>query len=32
MKWENRDINVEEWANIPNFPLLVNEGLGKTLL
>ena len=29
MKWENRDINVEEWANIPNFPLLVNEGLGK---
>ena len=25
VKWENRDINVEEWANIPKFPLLVNE-------
>ena len=25
MKWESRDINVEEWANIPKFPLLVNE-------
>ena len=24
MKWENRDINVAEWANIPNFPLLLN--------
>ena len=25
MKWENRDIYVEEWTNIPKFPLLVNE-------
>ena len=24
MKWENRDINVTEWANIPNFFLLLN--------
>ena len=24
MKWENRDINVPEWANIPNFALLLN--------
>ena len=24
MKWENRDINVVEWANIPKFPLLLN--------
>ena len=22
MKWQNRDINVIEWANIPKFPLL----------
>ena len=22
MKWENHDINVEEWANIPNFSAL----------
>ena len=32
MKWEDRDINVVEWANIPKFPLLVNEDLEKTLL
>ena len=27
MKWENRDINVEEWANIPNLvtPLRVSN-------
>ena len=25
MKWESRDINVEEWAKIPKFPLLINE-------
>ena len=25
MKWENRDINVTEWANIPKFPLLLNR-------
>ena len=24
MKWENHDINVVEWANIPKFPLLLN--------
>ena len=24
MKWENRDINVVEWANIPKFPPLLN--------
>ena len=24
MKWENHDINVIEWANIPKFPLLLN--------
>ena len=24
MKWENRDINVTEWANFPKFPLLLN--------
>ena len=24
IKWENRDINVVEWANIPKFPLLLN--------
>ena len=24
MKWENRDINVVEWANIPNFSRLGN--------
>ena len=24
MKWENRDINVAEWANIPKIPLLLN--------
>ena len=24
MKWENHDINVVEWANIPKFPLLQN--------
>ena len=22
MKWENHDINVEQWANIPNFSAL----------
>ena len=25
MKWENHDINVVEWANIPKFPLLLNS-------
>ena len=24
MKWENHDINVAEWENIPKFPLLLN--------
>ena len=24
IKWENNDINVAEWANIPNFPPLIN--------
>ena len=24
LKWQNRDINVIEWANIPKFPLLLN--------
>ena len=24
MKWENRDVNVAEWANIPKFPRLLN--------
>ena len=24
MKWENHDINVVEWANIPNFPPVLN--------
>ena len=24
IKWENRDINVVEWANIPKFPPLLN--------
>ena len=24
MKWENHDIDVAEWANIPNFPHLLN--------
>ena len=24
IKWENHDINVVEWANIPKRPLLVN--------
>ena len=24
MKWENRDSNVVEWANIPQFPPLLN--------
>ena len=24
MKWENRDINVAVWANIPKFILLLN--------
>ena len=27
MKWENHDINVAEWANIPKFPPLLNEDL-----
>ena len=25
MKWENHDIDVVEWANIPNVPYLLNE-------
>ena len=25
MKWENNDINVVEWANIPKFSSLLNE-------
>ena len=25
MKWENHDIDVVEWANIPNVPHLLNE-------
>ena len=25
MKWENHDINVVEWANIPKFLLLLNR-------
>ena len=25
MKWENRDINVVEWENIPKFPSLLNR-------
>ena len=25
MKWENRDINVIEWENIPKFLPLLNE-------
>ena len=24
MKWENHDINVVEWVNIPKFPPLLN--------
>ena len=24
MKWENHDINVLEWSNIPKFPPLLN--------
>ena len=32
MKWENRDIIVEESANIPKFPLLLNGYYEKTLL
>ena len=24
MKWENYDINIAEWANIPKFPPLLN--------
>ena len=24
IKWENHDINVVEWANIPKFPPLLN--------
>ena len=30
MKWENRDINVIEWENIPKFPLLLNGDYEKT--
>ena len=26
MKWENHDINVVEWANIPKFLPLLNGG------
>ena len=25
IKWEKRDIDVVEWANISKFPLLLNE-------
>ena len=25
IKWENHDINVVEWANIPKFPPLLNR-------
>ena len=25
MKWENNDVNVVEWANIPKFSSLLNE-------
>ena len=32
MKWENRDIIVEEWANIPKFPLLLIGDYEKALL
>ena len=24
IKWENHDINIVEWANIPKFPPLLN--------
>ena len=24
MEWENHDINIVEWANIPKFPPLLN--------
>ena len=24
LKWENPDINLAEWVNIPKFPLLLN--------
>ena len=30
MKWENHDINVVEWVNIPKFPLLLNGDQEKT--
>ena len=29
MKWENHDINVAEWANIPKFLPLLNGIRGK---
>ena len=31
MKWENCDINVVEWVNIPKFPLLLNGDQEKAL-
>ena len=31
MKWENHDINVVEWANIPKFLPLINGDQKKAL-
>ena len=30
IKWENWDITVVEWSNIPKFPLLLNGDYNKT--
>ena len=32
MKWENCDIYVVEWANIPNFPPLLKADLGENVV
>ena len=32
MKWENRDINVEKWANIPKFSKLEDIATSVRLL
>ena len=31
MRWENHNVNVVEWTNIPKFPLLLSEDWEKTL-
>ena len=32
MKWENRDINVVEWSDIPKFPLLLNGDIRENVV